>query len=106
MKKITVFVCLAGLVGFLFAGCGSILPYGPGVGYSNLKGPITTTGIAAGPKVGIATCVNYAGVYAAGDASIEAAAKAGEITKVYTVDFEFVNYSPFYSKTTTVVTGE
>ncbi len=104
MKKILVLICMVSLAGFLFSGC--VFPYGPAMGYSNMKGPITSTGKAAGSRTGTATCVNYAGAYAAGDASIEAAAKDGGIRNIHTVDFEFINYSPFYSRTTTIVTGE
>ena len=102
MKKILVLVCL----GFFIMSIGCAIPYMPGMAYSNMKGPITTSGKAAGSKVGTAGCVTYGGVYAAGDASIAAAAENGGIKRIYTVDYEFINYSPFYLKTTTVVTGE
>jgi hypothetical protein len=105
MKKIMVLMCLAGLGGFILSGC-ALGPYAPGIGYSNLQGPVTSTGNAAGPKKGTAQCVNYAGVYAAGDASIATAAKNGKIRRIQTVDYEMINYSPFYIKTTTIVTGD
>jgi len=105
MKKLLIAASLVALLGFVVSGC-AVMPYAPGFGYSSYQGPIVSTGKATGTKVGTATCVNYVGVYMAGDCSIEAAAKAGEITKVNTVDFDFINYGPFYMKTTTTVTGE
>jgi hypothetical protein len=103
MKKIMVMACLVALGGFILSGC--VMPYAPGIGYSNIKAPITSTGKVGG-KVGTASCTNYVGVYTAGDASIEAAAQNGGIQRVHTVDYELINYSPFYIVTTTIVTGE
>jgi len=105
MKKVMVVLSLVCLGGFVLSGC-ALGPYAPGVGYSSIKGPITSTGKATGLKVGTAECVNYVGVYASGDASIQAAARNGEIQNVNTVDYEMINYGPFYIKTTTIVTGD
>lgn len=105
MKKLMVVLALACVVGWALAGC-AVVPYAGGGGYSSIKGPVATTGKPAGPKVGTAEVVNYAGVYATGDGSIEAAARNGEIQKIHTVDFQMINYGPFYIKTTTIVTGE
>jgi len=105
MKKVMVMLSVVCLVGLLLSGC-AFGPYAPGVGYSSIKGPITSTGNAAGSKVGTAEAVNYGGVVAMGDASIETAAKNGGIKRIHTVDYEMINYSPFFIKTTTIVTGE
>jgi hypothetical protein len=105
MRKIIVTACVAGLL--LATGCGlAVGPYMPGLGYSDIRGPVTATGDQPGSKTGMATVVNYAGIVSLGDASIVAAAKDGGITKIRTVDFQMVNYSPFYAQTTTIVTGE
>jgi len=104
MKRLMVMMSLVAAGMFVIAGC-TLGPYAPAIGYSNLKGPITSTGNVGG-KVGKAVCKNYAGVYASGDASIEAAAMNGGIRRVNTVDYEVMNYGPFYIVTTTIVTGE
>ncbi len=105
MKKVMVMLSVVCLGGLILSGC-AFGPYAPGVGYSSIKGPITSTGNAPGSKVGTAEAVNYVGVVAMGDASIEAAARNGGIVRVKTVDYEMINYGPFYIKTMTIVTGE
>lgn len=46
------------------------------------------------------------GLVATGDASIEAAAKAGGITKIHHVDFENFSILGIYATFTTVVYGD
>ncbi len=85
-------------------------PYLPGGIYSDVKVPMSTpddsTGLQIGSKKGEATMVNYLGLVGIGDASIEAAAKDGGITKVKTVDCQFKNILGIIQETTTIVTGE
>ena len=57
-----------------------------------------------GTKVGRTCAVNYLGIFATGDMSVEAAKKAGKITKVATVDRDIKNYVVF-AEVCTVVTG-
>lgn len=60
---------------------------------------------AKSSKTGRVCGTNILGVYASGDISVEAAKKAGKITKVATVDREIKNYVVF-AEVCTIVTGE
>jgi len=57
-------------------------------------------------KQGKACSQNYLGVFAGGDSTIEAAKRAGGITKVSTVDYEFFNVLGFYGQVCTLVVGQ
>ncbi len=61
---------------------------------------------AFGSKSGEAKCTSILGLVATGDSSIEAAAKAGGITKVMTVDHHAKSILGFFAEFTTKVTGE
>lgn len=91
MKK--TFVLILGLtpLGLLGAGCASTYPAGSV--WADLKLPASLTSNAATPtnKVGVATCRSFFGVFATGDASIEAAMKNGNITKVHYADWQVKN---------------
>ena len=70
-----------------------------------VKEPVSATAHKAGSKTGSACTSNILGIFASGDASVEAAAKAGGITNISTVDKQFTNYAFFYGKMCTFVTG-
>lgn len=65
----------------------------------------TSAGLA-NLKTGAATATSILGIVATGDASIEAAARNGGITKIHHVDHHTKNIIGFYSEFTTVVYGE
>ena len=65
----------------------------------------SVTAHKAGTKTGTACTMNVMGIYAAGDASIATAAKAGSITNISTVDRQYTNYAGVYGKMCTIVTG-
>ena len=72
---------------------------------------LPTTPVAAGENVGTskegkAVCWNVLGIAAWGDCSVEAAKKAGGISKVATVDKENFGILGIVFKTTVVVKGE
>ena len=67
--------------------------------------PQNATAHKPGAKKGTACTTNYLGIYAAGDASIASAAKAGGISNIATVDRQFTNYAGLYGKMCTIVTG-
>ncbi len=102
MKNVKRILCV--LVIFGLVGCAG--PYGAGSIFTDMKAPVTSTELKAGSKTGEAKMVNYLGVYAAGDASIAAAAKNGGITKIKTVDYKFSNILGIIMTTTTIVTGD
>lgn len=66
----------------------------------------TTTATAMNLKTGAATATSILGIVATGDASIEAAAKNGGITRIHHVDHHSRNIFGFYSEFTTIVYGE
>lgn len=66
----------------------------------------TTTAMPVNLKTGAATATSILGIVATGDASIEAAAKNGGITRIHHVDHHSKNILGFYSEFTTIVYGE
>lgn len=68
----------------------------------------TEAGLATsdgGNKTGTACTQNYVGVVTMGDSSIEAAKKAGGISRVSSVDYEYFTILGFYGKVCTIVKG-
>lgn len=63
------------------------------------------TGLPAGDKEGKACSQNILGLFASGDSSIVAAMEDGDITKVSTVDFKYMQFLMFYGEVCTIVTG-
>ncbi len=83
----------------------------PGTGLiaTKIRGPISaaTDGPAPeAPKVGVAEHYMAFGLFAHGDASIDAAMKAGEITRIHHVDYEYKNTLGLFSVYSTIVYGE
>ena len=64
-----------------------------------------TTG-KLGPKTGQACSTNILGIVASGDSSVAAAARAGGIQNVGTVDFKYLTVLIFYGQVCTIVTGD
>lgn len=88
----------------LLTGCAAgPSPVGTGL-YTNVKGPITATGIAGNQK-GEACAQSFLGVINTGDASIEAARKNGQINSISSVDYQTTGAYPIYGKTCTIVSG-
>lgn len=69
------------------------------------KGPVAVTSSAASTKSGKACAASYLGFVGLGDASIDAAKKAGGITEVSSVDTEQFGILGLYAKVCTVVSG-
>ena len=94
-------------VALILSGCASISsPVGQGVIVTNVYGPIAISGNVGNAKVGYSKCVNILGLVAVGDASINAAMKQGEISKIHHVDNKFLSVLFFFAKHTTIVYGE
>ena len=68
--------------------------------------PVAATGNPVGSKTGEATSTVILALYGSGDSGIAAAAKAGGITKISTVDFKAYGIGWIYGTYTTIVTGE
>ena len=95
---------LVGLV-FLLTGCATIYP--TGAIYTDVQLPVKVTDNAGTPmKTGTAQATSWFGLVATGDASIEAAKKNGDITKVYHVDWDAMSVLGIYGRYTVTVYGE
>lgn len=69
--------------------------------------PVNATSNAIGSKVGTATATGFFYIlFFDADASIQAAAKNGGITKISTVDTKFTNILGILTSYETIVTGE
>jgi len=114
MKKLGTLVALlfAGILFLSIQGCAVIpSPAGVGVFYTGVTTPAPSLAVAcdqnAKPeKVGKAEAQNILGAVIVGDCSIEAAMKAGGITKIHHVDFRYESVLIFYAKKITIVYGE
>ena len=89
MKK-SALIALASAAALL-AGCATSQPVG--VLYTNVSVPVAVTHAQSNTrlKVGVATCTSVFSLVAVGDASIAAAMKNGDITKVHSVDWKAEN---------------
>ena len=68
--------------------------------------PENANNAAPGPRRGEASMDEILWMVTSGDASITAAAKSAGISKIHTVEHEFINVLCIYQKYTTIVTGE
>ncbi|GHV44117.1 hypothetical protein AGMMS50268_39460 [Spirochaetia bacterium] len=92
MKKLLVLFVLVAAIALM--GCPSV------------NQPVSATGNAIGSKTGQASGNIILGLFGDVDAGIVAAARAGGITKVSTVDFQTKSLLGFVTTYTTTVTGE
>ncbi|MGD1001436.1 MAG: TRL-like family protein [Candidatus Brocadiia bacterium] len=100
-------LCAAVLVGLVvLTGC-SAMALGPVVAMVTVdeKGPVSVGDMKAGMKVGVAQAEGIL-VVAYGDASIVAAMKNANITRVHHVDNETFNVLGIYARYKTIVYGE
>jgi hypothetical protein len=106
MKKIALLVALIVVAG-LVVGCATRPPVlidlrtGP---TEHETADVTTN--AVGSKTGEATSMQILALFGSGDDSIAAAAAAGGITKIATVDQRAFQIGWIYGTYTTIVTGE
>jgi hypothetical protein len=57
-------------------------------------------------KTGEASCSSILGLIAIGDCGIQAAMKAGGISKVHSADVKYMNVLGLYAKQTLIISGE
>lgn len=74
--------------------------------YTDVKDGLLVTGNAGSSKVGTATATGYVGIVALGDASIQAAAKQGGISRIHHVDYHSTSILGFVNTYTIYVYGE
>lgn len=84
MKKM--FFAVATVATLMLSSCGTV--QGPLMGffYTDLKSGVTATSNSLGSKVGKASAKGYLALIATGDASIETAAKEGNIKRISHID--------------------
>jgi len=99
-------LCSVVLLSSALTGCIAVATPAVGVAYTDVKwsGPVTSN--AAATKTGKAEASTIMGLVATGDASVEAAAKNGGITKIHHVDYHTTNILGVYGKIITTVYGE
>ncbi len=104
MMKLKFFVVLSALSMFAM-GCAAAHSPVTGFLYTDVKGPIDAQA-GSGTKKGEACATSILGLVASGDASIDAAKKAGGITDVTAVDHSSNSILGIYAKFCTQVTGK
>ena len=90
----------------MLTGCAMVSSPVSGYVYLQTKGPGAVTSNTLGHKVGTSEATSILGILGSGDASINAAAKAGGIKKISHVDYETSNILGIYAKHITIVYGE
>ncbi len=112
MNKIAITL---GLFALTLSGCAGMTGSAPpsGIFYTGVKGvgPSTqatvTDGQRPGPKQGKSCATGVLGLAAWGDMSLDAAKKAGGITRVDTVDYSAMGIlGVAYTKNCTIITGD
>lgn len=85
-------------------------PFVPPTGaFSQFKAPLDVDfqdTDMTGVKKGTAETISILGLVAVGDASSQAAAQNGGITKIVHADYEYFNVLGFFQKTTVIVYGK
>ena len=88
---------------------GCVSAPGSGLLATKIRGPIAAATDAPPPenlKMGVAESYMAFGLFAHGDASIQAAMEAGDITRIHHVDYEYKNTLGLFSVYSTIVYGE
>jgi hypothetical protein len=105
MTRFTKMMVVAG-VAFIFTGCAAVKSPLSGVWYTDVKAPLIATSNANSTKVGTAQATSILGLFASGDASIDAAAKSAGITKIHHVDEHSTSVLGIFAKYKVYVYGE
>lgn len=94
------------VIATMLSGCASAVSPISGVLYSNVKAPMLATDSTDRPtKIGRSSARSILGVYAVGDASIEAAAKNAGITHIHHVDYQSESILGLVADYTVIVYG-
>lgn len=93
---------------FLLSGCAMMMSSAPvsGALFTDVRAPITATPGPSYSKVGQASATSILGIIATGDASIEAAMRNGDITKIHHVDYKINSVLGLFATYTIYVYGE
>jgi len=74
--------------------------------YTDVKGPVAVTGNSNSTKAGSAEATSILGLFATGDASIQAATTNGNISKIHHVDHHSTSILGIFSTYKITVYGE
>jgi hypothetical protein len=105
MKNIKKLMFVAGAT-LMLSSCATVKSPLSGVWYTDVKAPVTATSNSNSTKVGTSEATSILGIIATGDASIDAAAKSGGITKIHHVDEHSTSILGFFAKYKVYVYGE
>lgn len=103
MKAMTKFA-LVSLVATL-SGCAGVVSPTTGVLFTSVQGPVTTGTATDAARTGQSCAINVLGAIAIGDASIDAAKRAGNIKNVASVDTDSMNALGLFARFCTIVKG-
>ncbi|MDF2446360.1 MAG: uncharacterized protein K0S46_1596 [Moraxellaceae bacterium] len=98
-------LAIATVAASLLGGCAVVASPTTGALYTKVQGPITTGTGTTSAKSGQACATNILGLIATGDASVDAAKKAGGISTVASVDHDSMSILGLYATFCTVVKG-
>lgn len=108
MKKLLTLVAV-GAAPLLLAGC-LVAPVMPPTGavYTDYRAPLDwdQEESTVGPRTGVSQSTSILGLIATGDASIQAAARNGNISSAKGADYEYFNVLGVYQRYRTVLHGE
>lgn len=106
MKKF--YLSAVAAVALLVSSCAMVsTPVGMGGLYTGVtSGEIATSNNITGKKVGTSSATNVLGIYAGGDAGINAAAKKAGIKKISHVDTKKMSILGIFATYTTIVYGD
>lgn len=105
MKNLKMF-SIAAVAAVMLSSCAMVKSPLSAVIYTDVKGPVAVTGNSGSSKVGTAKATGILGILATGDASIDAAAKNGGITKIHHVDEHATNILGLFATYEVIVYGE
>ena len=101
MRVVSALMC-----GVLLSSCAVVQAPVLGLLYTDVGWGTQVPDGAHGSKTGTAEATSILGIFATGDASVEAAASDGGITNVKSVDHHSYSILGIYAKFTTTVTGD
>jgi hypothetical protein len=102
MKKITFTSVLCGAGLLALANCASV---GPNTGTFTFRKTGTSGNQIMGDKKGEACAMSILGLIATGDASVEAASRAGGITKASVIDYDDIAILGVFARRCVIVKG-
>ncbi len=88
----------------VISGCATSIPIS--LIYTKVTLPVSGSGEMKCGKVGEAACKTYFTLFAAGDASVQEAARNGNITNIKFINYRASNFFGIYGSYTTIVYGD